>query len=85
MNIGYISDDIRLSTGYGKIGKAVCTHLTKQGHKVITLGGSLNSEPFQPIKHEGITIFPVNGYGGNAHIDYLLNVKIGRASCRERV
>ena len=76
MNIGYISDDIRLSTGYGKIGKAVCTHLTKQGHKVITLGGSLNSEPFQPIKHEGITIFPVNGYGGNAHIDYLLNVKL---------
>jgi glycosyltransferase involved in cell wall biosynthesis len=75
MKILYCSDDIRLTSGYGKLGKALCKYLISKGHKVINMGGSLTDLEFHPVEYEGITIYPVHGYGNVEQLRMLLRDK----------
>lgn len=72
MVILYCSDDIRTNSGYGKIGRAVCKYLREKGHQIIIMGGVSHPGPFQPLAWEGMTIWPVQGYGNIEQLRFLL-------------
>lgn len=72
MKILYISDDPRMPSGYGRIGFAVCKYLREKGHQVVIMGGVSHPGPFQPLAWEGVTIWPVQGYGNMEQLRYLL-------------
>jgi len=72
----YVSDDIRLPTGYGRLGYKWCSYLRDQGHEVTILGSYLTPQPFRPTTFEGLTIWPSREYGSVAEVRYMLdNVK----------
>lgn len=69
MKILYVSDDIRLPTGYGNLGKSFCKYL-KKNHEIVVLAGS--QQPGPPTEIDGIKIFPVHGYGTSDSIRYFV-------------
>ena len=72
MRVLYISDDPRSATGYGRISHDICKYLRDTNHQVVVMGGINQPAPFAETPWEGITIWPVQGYGNLEQLRFLL-------------